>query len=300
MERIKLSDKTHLSRISLGFWRLLDWQLSEKELHRYIKNAMELGITTFDHADIYGNYACEATFGQFLKQQPGLRQSMELVTKCGIKLKTDKFPERKLKIYDTSKSHIIESVNASLKKLSTDYIDLLLVHRPDPFISLDEVSDAFYHMEKTGKVLNFGVSNFNPLQFDALHCAFDNKLVVNQLEVSPYQLAHFNNGNLDYCMKAHIIPMAWSPLAGGKLLHPADEKSYRIHEKLTEVASEKGTDDISQIALAWLLAHPSCIGPVIGTGKIQHLKSAVESTKIHLSREDWYRIYIAATGMELP
>ena len=274
--------------------------MSEKELHRYIKIAIELGVTTFDHADIYGNYTCEAAFGQILKQQPGLRQSMELVTKCGIKLKTDKFPIRKIKIYDTSRRHIIESVNSSLKKLSTDYIDLLLIHRPDPFISLYEVSEAFYQLEKAGKVLNFGVSNFNPLQFDALHYAFDKKLVANQLEISPYQLAHFNNGNLEYCMKAHILPMAWSPLAGGKLLHPVDEKSRRIHEKLAEIAAEYQNSDIEQILLAWLLAHPSGIVPVIGTGKIQHLKSAVASTKIQLSREDWFRIYIAATNMELP
>jgi len=300
LERKKLSEKTLLSRISLGFWRLPDWQMSEKELHRYIKIAIELGVTTFDHADIYGNYTCEAAFGQILKQQPGLRQSMELVTKCGIKLKTDKFPIRKIKIYDTSRRHIIESVNSSLKKLSTDYIDLLLIHRPDPFISLYEVSEAFYQLEKAGKVLNFGVSNFNPLQFDALHHAFDKKLVANQLEISPYQLAHFNNGNLEYCMKAHILPMAWSPLAGGKLLHPVDEKSRRIHEKLAEIATEYQNSDIEQILLAWLLAHPSGIVPVIGTGKIQHLKSAVASTKIQLSREDWFRIYIAATGMELP
>ncbi|MEE4258764.1 MAG: aldo/keto reductase [Bacteroidales bacterium] len=300
MERIKLSDKTLLSRISLGFWRLLDWRLSEKQLHRYIKSAIELGVTTFDHADIYGNYECEAAFGRILKQQSDLRQSIELVTKCGIKLKTDKFLDRKIKIYDTSRSHIIESVNSSLKKLSTDYIDLLLIHRPDPYISLYEVSEAFYQLEKAGKVLNFGVSNFNPLQFEALHQAFDKKLVANQIEISPYYLDHFENNNLDFCMKEHIIPMAWSPLAGGKLINPMDEKSHRIHKKLNEIAAEKGIDEISELALAWLLAHPAGIVPVIGTGSIQHLKSAIKTTKIHLSREDWFRIYITATGMELP
>ncbi len=284
----------------MGFWRLLDWHMSEKELQHYIENVLELGITTFDHADIYGNYECEKVFGHILKHKPGLRTSMEIVTKCGIQLKSDKFPDRKIKIYNTSKSHIIESVNNSLKNLATDYIDLLLIHRPDPVISLDEVSEAFYQLEKEGKVIHFGVSNFNPLQFDALYASFDKKLVANQVEISPYQLEHFDNGNLDYCMKEDIMPMSWSPLAGGKLIQPIDEKSRRIHLKLHEISNELGISDISQLILAWLLTHPSGIVPIIGTGKLEHLKSAVGSTEIKLSREDWFRIYIAATGKELP
>ncbi|MCB2208914.1 MAG: aldo/keto reductase [Bacteroidetes bacterium] len=300
MKRIKLSGEKEISGISLGFWRLLDWNMSGKELLRYIKNVIEIGITTFDHADIYGNYECEKVFGQVLKQHPEMRRSVEIVTKCGIKLRSDKFPERKIKIYDTRKKHIIESVNSSLENLSTDHIDLLLIHRPDPLISLYEVSEAFHQLEKEGKVLHFGVSNFNPQQFEALHTIFDKKLVANQIEISPYQLAHFDNSNLDYLMKEHIVPMAWSPLAGGKLIHPNDEKSRRIHSKLSEIAEEMEIAEINQLVLAWLFAHPSGIIPILGTGKIEHVQSAVDSTKIKLSREDWFRIYIAATGRELP
>lgn len=300
MERRKISKKQDLSRISLGFWRLLEWHMSEKELQYYIENVLELGITTMDHADIYGNYECEKVFGDILKQQPGLRHSMEIVTKCGIQLKSDKFPERKLKIYNTSKSHIIESVNNSLKNLATDYIDLLLIHRPDPFISLEEVTEAFNQLEKEGKVLYFGVSNFNPLQFKALNASFDKRLVANQIEISPYQLEHFDNGNLDYCMKENITPMSWSPLAGGKLIQPDDDRSNRIHLKLKEISNELEISDISQLILAWLLAHPSGIVPIIGTGKLEHAQSAVASTEIKLSLEDWFRIYIEATGKELP
>lgn len=274
--------------------------MSEKELQYYIENVLELGITTMDHADIYGNYECEKVFGDILKQQPGLRHSMEIITKCGIQLKSDKFPERKLKIYNTSKSHIIESVNNSLKNLATDYIDLLLIHRPDPFISLEEVTEAFNQLEKEGKVLYFGVSNFNPLQFKALNASFDKRLVANQIEISPYQLEHFDNGNLDYCMKENITPMSWSPLAGGKLIQPDDDRSNRIHLKLKEISNELEISDISQLILAWLLAHPSGIVPIIGTGKLEHAQSAVASTEIKLSLEDWFRIYIEATGKELP
>lgn len=274
--------------------------MSVSELDTYVRNAIDKGITTFDHADIYGNYECEKEFGKILKVQPGLRKSMEIITKCGIKLKSDKFPERKIKIYDTSKTHIIESVHNSLKNLSTDYIDILLIHRPDPFISLDEVSEAFCQLEKEGKVLHFGVSNFNPLQFEALHKRFDKKLMTNQIEISPYQLEHFENDNLDYCMKEHIIPMAWSPLAGGKLVNPVDEKSARINEKLIEISNELGINGVEPLILSWLLAHPSGIIPILGTGKIEHLRAAVTSTDINLSREDWFRIYMAATGKELP
>lgn len=300
LESKNIGEKTELSRISLGFWRLLDWKMSGSELHSYIKEVLELGISTFDHADIYGNYACEELFGNILRQYPGLRRKMEIVTKCGIQLKSDKFPDRKIKIYNTSKIHIIDSVNNSLKKLSTDYIDLLLIHRPDPFISFEEVSEAFYQLQKEGKVLHFGVSNFNPLQFEALNSSFNNMLVVNQIEISPYQLQHFENGNLDYCQKEKIIPMAWSPLAGGKLMQPTDEKSQRVLSVLIEIAAEMGVKEISQLVLAWLLAHPSGIIPIIGTGNIKHLRSAVASAEIQLSREDWYRIFVAASGVELP
>lgn len=274
--------------------------MSRNELHNYIQKVLELGITTFDHADIYGNYRCEEVFGHVLKQDPGLRSSMEIITKCGIQLKSDKFPKRKIKIYNTSKKHIIESVHASLVNLATDYIDLLLIHRPDPFISLDEVSEAFYQLEKEGKVLHFGVSNFSPLQFDALHKSFEKKLVVNQIEISPYQIEYFENGNMNYCMKEGIIPMAWSPLAGGKLINTIDEKSKQIHLKLAEIAEEMGIVKISQLILAWLNSHPSGIVPIIGTGNIEHAKSATASTEIKLSREDWFRIYISASGKELP
>jgi predicted oxidoreductase len=225
---------------------------------------------------------------------------MQIVTKCGIKLKSDKYPERKIKIYDTSKDHIIESVLASLSNLSTDYIDLLLIHRPDPFMDPVEVAAAFYHLEKKGMVLNFGVSNFNPLQYNMLQSSLESKLVTNQIEISPYNLEHFNNGNLDYCLKDKIVPMAWSPLAGGKLMRPTDNKSTRINAILKSIASELGIQHIGQLILAWLLAHPSGIVPILGSGKIENVKSLISTNGIKLSREDWFRIYIASTGRELP
>lgn len=160
MQYIKLAEDLKFSRIIHGLWRLADWNLSTNDTQTLIEQCLDRGITTFDHADIYGNYSCEKLFGQALAQKPSLRESMQLVTKCGIKLTSDKYPERKINFYDTSKEHIINSANQSLKNLNTDYIDVLLLHRPDPFMDPQEVADAFIQLKEEGKVRYFGVSNF--------------------------------------------------------------------------------------------------------------------------------------------
>ena len=159
--------------------------MSVHELERFTGSLLDLGITTFDHADIYGAYTCEAAFGRMLKASPGLRQRMQLVTKCGIKLRSDLFPDLKMNHYDTTYHHIIRSVENSLRNLHTDVIDLLLIHRPDPLMDPAEIASAFYSLKKAGKVLNFGVSNFNPLQFESLNRHFARQLVTNQVEFSP-------------------------------------------------------------------------------------------------------------------
>ena len=161
MNRIKLNNRLEISRIVHGYWRLRDWKLSKQELIELIQKSLELGVTTFDHADIYGDYSCEKLFGDALKLKRELRQQMELVTKCGIKLVSEKYPNRKVAIYDYSYEHIIQSVENSLRNFGTDYIDLLLLHRPSPFFNPEEVHQAFYDLKQSGKVLNFGVSNFN-------------------------------------------------------------------------------------------------------------------------------------------
>ncbi len=300
MNKIQLAPDFSISPIVHGFWRLRDWNLNKQELLSLIEQTSELGISTFDHADIYGNYSCEAMFGEALELKKGLRKNMQLITKCGIKLVSDKFPQRKVKIYDYSAKHILFSVHQSLRNLKTDYIDILLLHRPSPFFEPEEVAKALTELKSSGKVRHFGVSNFLPGQFDLLQSCLDEKLVTNQIELSPYCLEHFQNGNLDFLQRHKIRPMSWSPIAGGELFTPSTEKGKRVYAALKEVSAETGLAPLDQIAYNWLLMHPSGIIPVVGSGKIERIKSAVTSFNLDLSLEQWFKIYIAAQGEELP
>lgn len=296
----KTSKKTPLSPLVHGHWRLKDWHLSSQELLQLTEECIELGITSFDHADIYGNHTCEALFGDALKRKPGLRSEIQIISKCGIKLNTDKFPERRVKIYDYGYDYIMNSAEKSLKNFGTDHLDLLLLHRPAPFFEPEEVARAFSDLRASGKVKDFGVSNFNVMQFEMLQKYCDLDLVTNQVEISPYCLEHFDNGNMDFFVKEKIQPMAWSPLAGGKIFHPGDRKSEEVRHILIKIAHELGVESIDVVAYAWLLKHPAKVIPVLGTGKISRIKIAVEALKIELSLEQWYQIYIAAKGEDLP
>jgi predicted oxidoreductase len=300
MNRIKLTTDLEFSRIVHGHWRLLEWKISDQELLTLTEQAIESGVTTFDHADIYGNYCCEKLFGDALSLKKSLRKEIEIITKCGIKLKSDKFPDRELKTYDYSFDHIVSSVNNSLKNLGTEYIDLLLLHRPAPFFNPEDVAKAFSALKEQGKVLHFGVSNFNPMQFEMLNSYTDEKLVTNQVEISPYCLEHFDNGNIDYFLKENVKPLAWSPLAGGRLMNPHDEKGQKIYQVLSEVAQALNVNTLDKIIYSWLLKHPASIIPIAGTGKIERIKNAVEALNIDMSPEQWYKIYTASTGKDLP
>lgn len=297
---IALSDSLSLSRIVHGMWRLNDWNMSYEELRHFVHQAMDLGITTFDHADIYGNHTCEALFGNAVGDDKALRDSMQLVTKCGIKLTTDKFPERKVKYYDYSESYMIKQVEQSLENLKTDRIDLLLLHRPSPFMDGHEVASAFDKLHASGKVLHFGVSNFLPLQFDSLQSYVNQQLLTNQIELSVAALEHFENNNLDYLQAKRIKPMAWSPLAGGSLFNPKTKKEQRLRQILQEIAAENGIDSIDKVMYRWLLMHPAGIMPIVGSGNIKRLKTAVESQNVTLTLEQWFQIYIASQGRDLP
>lgn len=299
MIKTQVSEGLQLSRIIHGHWRLADWKLPKQELLKLTEQCIELGVTSFDHADIYGNYSCESLFGDTLSLKPSIRQNIEIISKCGIKLMSDKFPERKLKTYDYSYNHIVSSVDASLKNIKTDYLDILLLHRPSPFFDPEEVAKAFSDLKRSGKVLNFGVSNFTSQQFEMLNTYTEEPLVTNQVEISPYCLDHFDNGNIDFFLKEKIKPMAWSPLAGGQLLSPQTEKGRKIVKVLFEIAEELNLRQIDQIIYAWLLKHPVGIIPVVGTSKIERIKSAVEAINIDMSHEQWFRIY-ESTGADMP
>lgn len=300
MEHVSLAGNLEVSRIVLGVWRLMEWQMTPEKLLNYIEESLALGVTTFDHADIYGAYGCEEAFGKALRHKPQLREKMQLISKCGIKLTSSHHPERRLPHYDTSYAHIISSVEKSLKKLGTDYLDLLLIHRPDPLMDPAETARAFEQLEKEGKVRHFGVSNFNPGQYEMLDACFPRKLVTNQVEISAYCLEHFKNGNMDFFLKKKIHPMAWSPVGGGSLFLPTDEKGRRLHQKLSELAERKGLDGIDKLLYAWLLHHPARIIPVVGSGKIERLRRAVASLSVALSREEWFEIWVASQGHPVP
>ncbi len=300
MKRIQLSDGFDLSQIALGFWRLAKWKLSTNVLLNFVEEAINLGVTSFDHADIYGSYRCEALFGEIIKNKPALRHNMQIITKCGIKLKSKKFPELQVNHYNTSHKHIVEQVEQSLENFHTDYIDLLLIHRPDPLMNPEATAKAFDDLKKSGKVLHFGVSNFTQGQFEMLQKYSNSKLLTNQVEISPYCLEHFENGNMDFFLKEKIHPMSWSPLARGKLLQPGDEKSTKIYNKLKEIAQRKGITQIEVLLFSWLLKHPAGIIPIAGTGKIEHLRTAVKSGEVELSIEEWFDIYIAGMGNDVP
>lgn len=294
------SDFPVLSRIAIGLWRLGSWGLTNAQLLDFIEQCMDAGITTFDHADIYGNYTCEEIFGQAMAGQSSLRSKMQLVSKCGIKLISENRPKHQAKTYDTSRKHIIKSVENSLKALQTDFLDVLLIHRPDPLMNADETAEAFRSLRESGKVLHFGVSNFMPHQFDLLQSRLDFPLITNQVEISVLKPDTFFNGTLEHCQQHRIQPMAWSPLAGGRLFNSDDERAIRVRKVLTEITGQHKNADMEQIALAWLLNHPSGIVPVIGTGNINRVKNAVEAEQIQLTPEQWFSIYIASVGSDLP
>ncbi len=261
-----------------------------------IELCLESGITSFDHADIYGDYTTEAEFGAALKETPSLRQEIQLITKCGIQLPNINKPEFRIKSYNTSAAHIIASVNKSLENFGTDYIDVLLIHRPDSLLNPYEVAEAIAQLKEAGKILQFGVSNFMPQQTNALRKY--TTIEYNQLEISIIQLIPFINGYLDNCLEHQIIPMAWASLGGG-ILTDEGHPSFRSIISVASGLARKYNTGINQILIAFLLAHPAGIIPIMGSTKIDRLIQAKDATNIHLTREDWYGLYLSSNGEEL-
>ncbi|MDC6111024.1 aldo/keto reductase [Serratia rubidaea] len=284
------------SRMVCGYWRLMEWGMSPQQLLGFIEQHLELGITTVDHADIYGGYACEQEFGDALRLRPALRQRLELVSKCGIA--TTAKPGNPIGHYITDRDHIVSSAEQSLHKLHTDYLDLLLIHRPDPLMEADEVAEAFVELHKSGKVRHFGVSNFTPSQFTLLQSRLPFSLVTNQVEISPLHQPALLDGTLDHCQQLRIRPMAWSCLGGGRLFSGAECQPLR--DELQRVAQETGAETIEQVVYAWVMRLPSAPLPIIGSGKIERVKSALGALQLTLSREQWFRIRKAALGYDVP
>jgi predicted oxidoreductase len=257
---------------------------------RLIETALDQGIFTFDHADIYGDYGNEQLFGEALRLQPALKAKVQIVTKCGIKLLSAKKPDHRVKHYDTSRAHIIASVENSLRALDVDQLEVLLLHRPDPLLDAAEVAEAFETLKKDGKVRFFGVSNFTPAQFDLLRAYVSAPLVTNQIELSLFKPQPVFDGTVDHLYRLRVAPMAWSPLGGGHM--PVDE-----HLFFPLAAKYNAT--YTQLALAWLLKHPATIFPVIGTTQPDRIKEAAHAATIDLDRQDWFEMLRWITGKEV-
>ena len=301
VSRINMSEHgPKCSRLALGLWRLADNRMTPKATVQLIESAFELGITTFDHADIYGDYTCEQLFGKALAATSIKRSQIELVTKCGIQLISQNRPENTVKHYDTSAAHIVRSVENSLKNFGTDYIDLLLIHRPDPFADVDEIAGAFSKLRAAGKVLHFGVSNFEVPDFELLASRLDFPLVTNQIEFSVMNMEALHNGVVALCQKQRISPMAWSPLAGGRLFNERSKQAVRLRKTLKAIAAEFEHVSMDQAALAWILNHPADFVVVIGTARIERVRAATESEEIALSRQQWFSIWQASAGGDVP
>lgn len=285
-------------------WGVMKWgawgsQLDAQSMLRLIEEGVELGITSYDHADIYGDYTTEAEFGAALRLQPGLRDKIQLISKCGIRMVSKNRPEHWVKSYETSTEHITTSVERSLRNLHTDYLDLLLIHRPSPLLNPDEVADTFRELKLQGKVRYFGVSNFTPAQYSLLQSRFP--LVTNQVEASLLHLEPFFDGTLDQATELRAKPMAWSPLGSGKVFTmPEDPQVQRITAVAQQIAHTRGQDwALDQILLAWLMQHPAGILPVLGTAKTERMKAAIAAGELNLTSQEWFALLQAARGHEV-
>lgn len=296
MERITVGPVS-LSRLVYGMWRLGDDpDTSAAHVQRKIEACLAQGVTTMDQADIYGGYSAEAIFGTALRAEPGLRDRVEIITKCGIIAPAGRHSAARVKYYDTSRAHIFASVAASLKDMATDRIDLLLIHRPDPMMDAEETGRALDDLVSAGKVRAVGVSNFRPWDFELLQAAMHTPLVTNQIELSLGRREPFTNGEIAFLQRLSRPVMAWSPLGGGQLL--ADARGP-LQEKLESLARDACTS-WSAVAVAWLLAHPARILPVLGTNSLSRIAAIDDALKVQIDRQTWFELYTLALGAEVP
>jgi predicted oxidoreductase len=296
MNRVEVGE-LELSRIVYGMWRLGDDEdTSPGHVQAKVEACLAQGITTMDQADIYGDYGAEELLGAAFKAAPGLRDKVELVTKCDIVAPIGKHAGVRVKHYDTSEAHIISCVENSLRLMTTDRIDLLLIHRPDPLMDHAETGRALDALVASGKVRAVGVSNFRPWDWSLLQSAMDTPLVTNQIEISAMHLAPFTNGDLAFHQEHGHPVMAWSPLAGGRLF---TEEGAAVREVLTRIGHEQGVDP-GAVAVAFLLRHPARILPVMGTNSLGRIAGLSDALKVSLDRQDWYEIYSATLGTEVP
>ncbi len=291
-----------MSRLAFGTWRLRAGPepLGPDDLVRRIERCLDLGITTVDTAEIYGAYEVEELLGRALALAPGLRQRLEIVTKCGIYVPCARHPDRRAAFYDTSAGQMVKSVEKSLRLLGTDHVDLALVHRPDWLTSADDTAEGIETLLRQGKIRHAGVSNYNVHQLDLLATRLRPPPVTNQVSLSLFAMNALDDGTLDQCQRLRIAPMAWSPLGGGRLFAAEDPVAQRVRAAMARIASRYGDAQPEQLALAWVLAHPSRPVAVFGTNRIERLDAMAGAAHIALEREDWYLLLEAAQGRPIP
>ncbi len=296
MDRIRITDDLSFSRIVYGMWRLGDdADTSPAHVQAKIEACLAQGITTMDQADIYGGYAAEEVLGNALRAAPALKDQIEIVTKCDIVAPAGRYADARVKYYDTSRAHILASVDHSLRLMGVDKIDTLLIHRPDPMMDHHETGAALDEVVAAGKVRTVGVSNFKLHDWTLLQSAMKTPLITNQIELSLSAHQGFTNGDVAYLQERDVPIMAWSPLGGGSLMTGAGA----VQDAMAAIASAHGVD-AAAVAVAWLLAHPAKIIPVMGTNNLDRIKTLSDAAKVKLDRQTWFALYTAALGHEVP
>jgi len=295
MEKIYLSDSgPKVSPAIYGFYRWNDVEGdAAQNMEKIVNLCLELGINTFDHADIYGAYQCEELFGKLISRKSFKREDIVLFSKCGLVMPNPELPDVRVKHYNTSKEHILKSVDNSLRKLKTDYIDIFLLNHLDPLSNVEETALTLQRLKDSGKVKNIGVVNFTVFQHQLLASLLRTPIVTNHIELNLLNTSALDNGQLDYIKQRYMRPLASAPLAAGRIAHGADEQAVKVRSKLESIA-RKYNADIESIAVAWLVKLGAL--PLIGTTSEQRIRNIANAFTINLDHQDWYELYNASRG----
>lgn len=296
MEKIYLSDAgPKVSTAIYGFWRWKDMSVSGQEaMERIVNLCLELGINTFDHADVYGGYECEELFGKVMSQRSFRREDVVLFTKCGLNLPHPNRPDIRVRHYNSSAKHVTESVHNSLRKLRTDYIDIFLLNQLDPLSNLEETAIAIEALHKSGKIRNVGVANFSVFQHQLLASYLRIPVVTNYIELNLLHTNALDNGQIDYIKQRYMRPLAAAPLAGGRIENGTDEQAVKLRAKLQEIG-HKYNANVESTAVAWLYKLGAL--PLIGTTKEGRIRNIAAAFDIDLDIQDWYDLYNTSRGI---
>lgn len=294
MEKIRLGENgPEVSPVIYSFWRALEDPdgISYRTVQAKLQACLDLGITTFDHADVYGNYQVEELFGKAVREAGIKREDIIISTKCGINALDASRPEYRTRHYDSSQKHIFKSIEQSLKNLGTDYIDILLLHHPDPLMDADETASALTTLVKKGQIRHVGVANFTVHQHQLLQSRLSLPIITNHLELNLLNTKPIVDGTLDFIKQQYSRALAWSPLAGGRLLDKDDESTFNIRSTLKRIASSYNINE-EQLAIAWLIKLGAL--PIVGSNNLTRIKNATSALSINLDKQDWYEIYFSA------